>query len=999
MVDKESFDYHKLSLIREIEFQVRKKKLTLDIDSINNAVNNHYKLYEEELSESGIPISLLLSEVRSNFQIKLKRKENFVNIDNVNHEPWYFENEKSNRPFWDRYYKELTEGSMPKFSRDALDRHTDGIISRCENPKSSDREWQTKALVLGSVQQGKTSNYIGLTCKAADAGYKLFIILTGMFDDLRTQTQIRFDEGFTGYESGPLTEYDETTKTIIGVAKFDPSLNAQSITHRRLKGDVKKNMLNGYNGNAFKSQNEKPHIIVCKKNPGVLRTITEWIDTFPKVNNNPDEKIIPQIPLFIIDDEADQASVDTSTTNSPKRINGQIRRLLNTFTNSCYISYTATAYANLLIDHSSQRSDQTVKEKKKRVVINEEGKKVKEDYEQIKDAGPDLFPKNFITLMPEPDNYVGFEDIFPNENTEDFDEKFIESRRYIRTIDDHYDDDSDGEKGWMPISAHSSKVKNHIPMYEGSEEIPPSLKKAIYTFILSSALKYKRNLSEKHSSMMVHVTYKNAIQDQVREQIDNFVDILKRELHTYNKNNLHWKELKILWDNDINFKKHINNNNNPDGKTISWESIVNTIIFPDKDSVIDRLETIQLSGSSADILDYDSYEKKGAVLIVLGGTKLSRGLTLRGLCVSYFARYAARRLADTLTQMARWFGYRDGYKDICRVYLTDTAYEAFSEFSFLDYDTRSQAEALDNRPDLTPDKVLITLQSTPGSLVTNKLKMQAGIVQKLNLTAKSSSVRSIYTSQNKKNKEAVEAFLNNIAKAEPDYINDRRTKFNVEKLNELKKYDLIWKTTHNEVSKFLSEYTFASSNLKIQQGTWERYIKLKCDSCQELVNWNIILKGRGEGTEKTFTLKDYTIIPGIRTDRIDNKTKATKKGKIDIGTLFTSQDCKTILSKDEYEHAMAGLANDSKLTMDLAINAYSMGKRNQELEGFLFIGPVVTENNKDSEVLYPIAIVFPHSEREESIEVTINKATVNSLKKDFGEDGDSDEEFPDGIED
>ena len=988
MIDRDSFNHHKVICTRNIEFKIKKNKILLNVDSITKEVTDYFQFHEDELTEYGIPLALLLSEVRSNFRIRIKRRENFINIDNSNHVDWYFDDSKENRPFWDRYFEHLTQGSMPKVSRDALNEHTDGILSRCENPKDTNRSWQTKALVLGSVQQGKTSNYIGLTCKAADAGYKLFIILTGMHDDLRTQTQIRFDEGFTGYESSTLTEYDESTKSVIGAGMFNPNLNAHTITHRRKTGDVKKSMLFSYNGNAFASETEKPHIIVCKKNGSVLKNITDWIENFPRINNDPNEKIIPEIPLFIIDDEADQASVDTSRTNSPKKINGQIRRIINTFTNSCYIAYTATAYANLLIDHGRQRASQTVKEKQK--IINEEGEK--ETIEIIKEAGPDLFPRDFITLMPEPDNYVGFEEVFPNENTEDFDTKLEESERYIRIIDDHYDEGSDGETGWMPISAHSRKINNFIPLFEGKEEIPPSLKRAIYTFILTSAVKSLRNLSEKHSSMMVHVTYKNAIQNQVRDQIDNFVKILKTELHSFNEKNEHWKQLKLLWDNDINFKKHINNNENPNGQSLDWETIINTIIYPDKDSVIDRLATIQLSGTSPEILNYNDYKEKGSVLIVVGGTKLSRGLTLSGLCVSYFARYSAQKLADTVTQMARWFGYRDGYKDVCRIYLTESAREAFSEFSSLDVDTRGQVEALDRRSDLTPDKVLITLQSSTGYLVTSKLKMQSGIKQNLNLTSTSSSIRSLYASQNPANKKAVMAFVEKLTKNAPVYINKMGEKYSKKQIQSLNKYDLIWKVGYEEIIKFLENYQFASSNIKLQQGTWEKYIKLKVNSCQELINWNVIVKGRGEGNKNILKINDYSFIPSIRTN------KARGDDKIDIGTLFSGQDCKTILTKQEEEFAKSNLEDDKKLVMSKAIAAYSAGKKNKELEGFLFIGPVMTENKNENEILYPISIVFPDSEKIESIEITINQATVKVIKELFGDEGTSEDEVFDEEE-
>ena len=196
------------------------------------------------------------------------------------------------------------------------------------------------------------------------------------------------------------------------------------------------------------------------------------------------------------------------------------------FTNSCYIAYS---YCLCKPFNRPWKTKSIANSQEKQKIINEEGEKetiIKEEA-----------PRDFITFVPEPDNYVGFEEVFPNENTEDFDTKLIESERYIRIIDDHYDEGSDGETGWMPISAHSRKINNFIPLFEGKEEIPPSLKKAIYTFILTSAVKSLRNLSEKHSSMMVHVTYK-AIPNQLN-QIDNFVKILKTELHSFNEKNEH----------------------------------------------------------------------------------------------------------------------------------------------------------------------------------------------------------------------------------------------------------------------------------------------------------------------------------------------------------------------------------------------------------------------------------------------------------------------------
>lgn len=977
MIDKEFFDWHALTLKRQIEFAELRQKVIADIDYIKKAVQEYIE--KENLEQDGITFESLFSEVRSNFRFKINRGESFINIDQANHKEWYDEKRKSNRPFWDRYKIYLSESSMPRASREALDVHTDGILSRCEDPNDTNRVWNTKALVLGSVQQGKTSNYIGLTCKAADAGYKLFIVLTGMHDDLRTQTQIRFDEGFTGYESGPLTEYIESSRSssFIGVGKINPNVFAHTITHRRLRGDVKKSSLFSYNGISFADKTEKPYILVCKKNQGVLNSIIQWLDQ--KFGIEEGGKITPDIPLFLIDDEADQASVDTSTTNSPKKINAQIRRILNTFTNSCYIAYTATAYANLLIDHSAERVEQTYMETRLKKV---EGQRKYEKTTIAKNVGEDLFPKHFMSLLPQPDNYVGFEDLFPNENTENFDEKIIECEKYIRIIDDHTD--QNGNDGWMPINAHSRANQNHIPKYENKEEIPPSLKKAIYTFILASAVKNLRNLPQKHSSMMVHVTYKNSIQGEVRQQIDNFVKELKDNLHKYNPNNEYWKQLKLLWDNDINHKKHIVQSENPKGAPIDWQNIVDIIIYPDKDSIIDRLETIQLSGTSSEILDYNEFEKKGSVLIVVGGAKLSRGLTLSGLCVSYYARYAATKLADTVTQMARWFGYRDGYKDVCRIYLTEIAREAFEEFSSLDEETRTKAEALDKRSDLNLEEVLISMRSTPGYLATAKLKMQSTLTYKLDLAGTYSTPRILTAEDNKQNHKSIKKFLDKVALNKPTYLGNMATLYEEKNLMKNEKADLIWKVNYKEVLDFLNSYSFAPVNIKLEKGTWEKYIKEKQQKTGELTNWNIILK-RG-GLQKADSLKFGNYEVNYLSERKNDKSSSEI---FDIGTMYTSSDSHTILNQVEEEEARALIKADDKiktLSMRKSLEIYSKNKKNNEIEGFLFIGPTKIKNAKYKEILYPIAIAFPNSNDDSKVSVTVNKATVEKIEKYYGKD-------------
>ena len=133
MIDRDSFNHHKIICTRNIEFKLKKNKILLDVDTITKEVTDYFQFHEDELTEYGIPLALLLSEVRSNFRIRIKRRENFVNIDNSNHVDWYSNKLREDRPFWDRYFEYLTKVQCQKFQR-CLNEHTDGIFAD-ENPK------------------------------------------------------------------------------------------------------------------------------------------------------------------------------------------------------------------------------------------------------------------------------------------------------------------------------------------------------------------------------------------------------------------------------------------------------------------------------------------------------------------------------------------------------------------------------------------------------------------------------------------------------------------------------------------------------------------------------------------------------------------------------------------------------------------------------------------------------------------------------------------------
>lgn len=940
---KSDFDFHKSIIVRTIDHKFGNNRT---LDDINNIVQDYSNKFEEELFNSGISLEGLFVSVRAHYKIQMKR-DGSIYSNNRNHVEWYTSEKKENRQYWDRYKQYLTESSMPRDSREKLDEWTDNILSQCEDPRKLDTSWSIKGLVHGSVQSGKTANYIGLINKAADAGYKLFIVLTGMYNDLRTQTQIRFDEGFIGYESSTLTDKETANAFPIGVGLFDRSIFVSSLTHRRSNGDFKKNNIDSYNPLRLQDSASEPYIIVCKKNKNVLDSILKWLDRFQK---NPTNQKIENLPIFVLDDEADQAS-PSNRPNESSPINTRIRKILNSFSNSTYLSYTATPYANLLINPKRNTPE----------------------------LGEDIFPKDFIVGLPIPDNYVGFEDIFPSEDSEDFEKKYEESQKYIRIINDHYDPDS--EDGWMPHSAHRDNT--FIPLYRNKNEIPPSLKRAIYTFLLCSAAKSLRRINELHSSMMVHVTYKNIIQDEVKQQIHNFIDTLKVELPLKNESNEHWKQLKSIWENDLGHPDHINK----DEKQISWSKIMDKILYPNIDSILDRLDCIQLSNTSADILNYKEYEKKGSVLIVLGGNRLSRGITLSGLCVSYFSRYSSQRLADTVTQMARWFGYRDGYQDLCRVYLTEDLRDVLSQISGTDEELRAQIDLLQSRSDITPDKYPIYLRSFPGLMVTNKTRMkESSETYSLRYDDHSLGVKVIKKSNNDKNKEYFDDLINKLDR-DPDYVNNLRSKsqFNLveDSIKNSHNKDLIWRNVDFKIIiDFFSKYIAHSGNLKINTEAFVRYINMKVDKYNELTKWNIVLKSRSKLKKPVIKIGKYEVIPSLREVRKEEKG-IQNKDFTTFGTLFSGSDSELLLNDEEFK--IAESKKTSSISQKLARSVYSQGKSGDSLEGFLFLYPVVS-NETTEDVDFAIGVVFPQTNTIDTIEYTINSKVVEELRQQYGDD-------------
>lgn len=556
--------------------------------------------------------------------------------------------------FWNRYEKYLIEEGIPDKSLKSLNRSTDLILGLLENPKRI-APWDRRGLVMGSVQSGKTANYTGLICKAADAGYNVIIVLTGMHNDLRAQTQQRLDEGFLGYES--TKDITSPTRKLIGVGEIDPSPRANSITNISENGDFQRQIADNFNI----EPDTKPLLFVIKKHVSILENLNSWVDKFKDSRSGE----VKNASLLVIDDEADQASVDTSSGTDPKPINKYIRKLLNSFEKSAYVGYTATPFANIL--------------------INDRGDHI--------EVGEDLFPKSFIINLPTPSNYVGPDKIFGPESEENY--------PVIKDLEPSVESSQD----WI-IPKHKS---DFIPTFQGNESVPPCLENAIKTFILSTAAREIRGDGDKHTSMLIHVTRYTEVQNRVHEQVLDYVDNVKnRSKFGDGAANSVFDEFKHLWDSDFvpTTRKILGKND------IKWDEIKPLI-----KKTLSRIEVKKINGSSQDGLNYQS--KTPQCVIAIGGDKLSRGLTLEGLSVSYFLR--SSNMYDTLMQMGRWFGYRPKFEDLCRIYTNTTLISYFR--SILEA-TEELREELNHMSELkmTPREFGLKVKVHPGMLVTSRLK-------------------------------------------------------------------------------------------------------------------------------------------------------------------------------------------------------------------------------------------------------------------------------------
>src|ERR1051325_547798 len=323
----------------------------------------------------------------------------------------------------------------------SIDEETDKILRQLADPATP--HFDVRGLVLGYVQSGKTANFTALISKAVDVGYRLIVVLSGTDNGLRRQTQIRLNRELVGYA-------DNRPRA---VPLPPPGRQWHQFTNEEPSGDFDAGRVN-----YAALQGTQPVLLVMKKNSARLRRLHEWLDNAPSA-------VEQTLPLLVIDDEADQASVDVRGTrlsqapdpdddyDDPTIINGHIRRLLDRFERTAYVAYTATPFANVLIPHDN-------------------------DYHP--EYGSDLYPKDFVIALPKRDGYFGAEEFFGR-----FDlatEADTSGMNVIRSVPD----------------------ADLLALDQGT--LPDGLKTAIIDFVLAGAARRQRGSGEEAATMLIHTS-------------------------------------------------------------------------------------------------------------------------------------------------------------------------------------------------------------------------------------------------------------------------------------------------------------------------------------------------------------------------------------------------------------------------------------------------------------------------------------------------------------
>ena len=838
-----------------------------------------------------------------------------TSLDNViGHEDW-LPARRATIPwrFWLRYDRFLEEEKRwPPATRQRLGQLTDQVLEKLEDPQRPGK-WDRRGLVAGNVQSGKTANYTGLVCKAIDAGYKLIVVLTGMHNSLRSQTQSRLDEGVLGFDTKRNRAFDTQNVRIgVGALRTDEYLVAHSLTSSADSGDFKTAVARTV---GVVPGGNDPVLLVVKKNKTILDRLIEWVlSVRGEIDPITSRRIIRNVPLLLIDDEADNASVNTNQiplddNGEPladydvKAINGAIRKILSAFEKSAYVGYTATPYANIFITPGAQTDTH----------------------------GLDLFPESFIINLPAPSNYIGPARVFGIDATPEagIQEK-IEPLPLFVSVDDF--------QTWMP--------DKHKRPWIVPDPLPDTLREAIRSFILVCAARLARGQSG-HNSMLVHVTRFVPVQQQVARQIEDELVALQRRLEFGDGNAASQlvDELRQLWEREFTPKMADVARLVPDPTLtpLTWRAVKAKLV-----EAALRIKTRVINGSAGDLLDY-SDNATGLSVIAVGGDKLSRGLTLEGLSVSYFLR--ASKMYDTLMQMGRWFGYRPGYLDLCRLYTTSELSDWYRHITLASEELRRE---FDNMAAVggTPADYGLRVRTHPaGRIITAVNKMRTGTTMDLSYSGSITESVAFDSREIDGNFARFASFIEDLKQgSEPGKVRENN----------------VWTDVDGaKVQSLLSAISTHPESWKANSKLLSEYVQKKLNE-QELTGWTVALISKSNAGQQR--------IGGVDVEPLTREL-AVDGAKLSIGRLVSPIDEMIDFSKDEQAKALeitrerwrvnpGRMKEEPKQAAGTVIRSLRPPER-----GLLLIYPILSKGEKP---IMGFAISFPRSSQPTTIQYAVN---------------------------
>ena len=575
--------------------------------------------------------------------------------DKATYVPWIGDRRKVTiTKRWDAYVNLLLSRDWEAPVVKTLGEQTDEVVELLGDPKKSG-PWVRRGLLMGEVQSGKTATYLGILGKALDYGYRVIVVIGGHTEDLRKQTQERFDTDLLGVDSETWDSAINPARIrLVGVGEtLGLSANLMTtVAHDFAKSKVR--------GGITVLTRETPTVFIIKKNTKLINNVTDYI----KGQAGPGGKL--DLPLVVIDDESDWGSPNTSGDTNPTSVNLAIRKLLAISNRSSYLGITATPFANIFIDPEAvfEHFEESLDDMTNNTLI-------------------DLFPSDYIRVMFPPSTYFGIGTYFP-------------------------------EGGHSAISTEVDDCLQNIPIKHKKtlviEKLPDSIKIAIIEFLCGTAMRRIRDKKIKAASMLINVSRFKDVQRQVAVLAGDFLQkMVATILGEFARNAPALSSLATTIKNT--WQERYSN-----VQDIKWSEIATTllVIAHEFRAVLINGDTAKERAKRRSLMSRDDRNKEDLLpTIYVGGDILSRGLTLDGLQVSYFVREP--RNMDTLMQTGRWFGYRPGFDDLVRIWVPEGTREDFTHSAEVTRELRESLLVM-KALELTPSDFGLRVRMHPDSV-------------------------------------------------------------------------------------------------------------------------------------------------------------------------------------------------------------------------------------------------------------------------------------------